>query len=83
LDQIRSILEPYRGGGLRVLIDYRRPGARGRLNCGDAWRVQPADALLKRLRRLLGNEAVTVSYQRGLQPEEPSRAKAPRLTLVT
>jgi DNA polymerase III subunit alpha len=83
LDQIRSILEPYRGGGLRVLIDYRRPGAQGRLNCGDAWRVQPADALLKRLRRLLGNEAVTVSYQRGLQPEEPSRAKAPRLTLVT
>ncbi len=26
--------------------------------------VQPRDALLKQLRRLLGNEAVTVSYQR-------------------
>jgi DNA polymerase III subunit alpha len=82
VESVRSLLEPYRGGDLRVLIDYRRPGVRGRLSCGDGWRVQPADALLKRLRRLLGNEAVTVSYQRGPQPEEAPRPKAPRLSLV-
>jgi DNA polymerase-3 subunit alpha len=82
VDQVHALLEPFRGGGLRVLIDYRRPGAHGRLVCGDVWRVQPADALLKRLRRLLGNETVTVSYQRGLEQDELPGAKAPRLSLV-
>jgi DNA polymerase-3 subunit alpha len=83
VEQVRTILEPYRGGDLRVLIDYRRPGARGLLNCGEAWRVQPADALLKRLRRLLGNDSVSVCYQRGPQADAPVRPKAPRLSLVT
>ena len=82
VNEVQALLEPYRGGGLRVLIDYRRPGARGRLACGDAWRVQPADALLKRLRRLLGNEAVSISYRRGPDWADPPRHKAPRLTLV-
>ncbi len=53
--------------------------------CGDAWRVQPRDALLKQLRRLLGNDAVTVSYQRGALPAlpaEPERPKVPRLSVV-
>ncbi len=80
VEQVRAALEPHRGGDLRVLIDLRRPGARGRLACGDAWRVQPADALLKHLRRLLGNDAVLVSYQRRLQPDAAPRA--PRLSLV-
>jgi DNA polymerase-3 subunit alpha len=82
VDQVRTVLEPYRGGDLRVLIDYRRPGARGRLTCGDTWRAQPADALLKRLRRLLGNDAVTVSYQRGPQQDAVPKPRAPRLSLV-
>jgi len=82
VDQVRAVMEPYRGGDLRVLIDYRRPGVRGRLTCGDTWRVQPADALLKRLRRLLGNDAVQVSYQRRLAPDAVPRPKAPRLSLV-
>jgi DNA polymerase-3 subunit alpha len=82
VDEVHALLEPYRGGDLRVLIDYRRPGAVGRLVCGDAWRVQPADALLKRLRRLLGNEAVTISYRRGSEPDESPRTKATRLHLV-
>jgi DNA polymerase-3 subunit alpha len=82
VDEVHALLEPYRGGDLRVLIDYRRPGVVGRLVCGDAWRVQPADALLKRLRRLLGNEAVTISYRRGSEPDESPRPKATRLHLV-
>lgn len=83
VEQVRAVLEPYRGGDLRVLIDYRRPGIQGRLTCGEAWRIHPADALLKRLRRLLGNEAVAVSYQRADQPDRAPRPRAPRLTLVT
>ncbi len=81
--QIRTVLEPFRGGDLRILVDYRRPGVHGRLVCGDAWRVQPRDALLKQLRRLLGNEAVTVSYQRGaLSAPELQQQRAPRLAVV-
>jgi DNA polymerase III subunit alpha len=87
--QVRAILEPFRGGDLRVLVDYRRPGVRGRLLCGDGWRVQPRDALLKQLRRLLGNEAVSISYQRGTLPAmtaavatETDRPRAARLTVV-
>ncbi|HYN77395.1 MAG TPA: DNA polymerase III subunit alpha, partial [Lamprocystis sp. (in: g-proteobacteria)] len=89
VQQLRSILEPFRGGDLRVLIDYHRPGVRGRLLCGEAWRVQPRDALLKQLRRLLGNEAVTVCYQRGTLPAMPVAVageteppRAARLTVV-
>ncbi|WP_295444114.1 DNA polymerase III subunit alpha [uncultured Thiodictyon sp.] len=85
VDQLRAIMEPFRGGDLRILMDYQRPGVRARLLCGDAWRVQPRDALLKQLRRLLGNEAVTVCYQRGTLPAMPAEAekpKAARLTVV-
>ena len=83
LERLRGILEPFRGGDLRVLVEYRRPGARGRLVCGDAWRVQPRDTLLKQLRRVLGNDAVSVSYQRGaLVAAEPERARPPRLAVV-
>jgi len=85
IERMKAILEPFRGGDSRILIDYRRPGVRARLLCGDAWRVQPRDALLKQLRRLLGNEAVSVCYQRGTlpaMPAEPERPRAARLTVV-
>lgn len=87
VERLRATLEPFRGGDLRILIDYQRPGVRARLLCGDAWRVQPRDALLKQLRRLLGNEAVTVSYERAtlpampVAPAEPER-RARRLAVV-
>jgi len=85
VEQIKAILEPFRGGDSRILLDYQRAGVRARLLCGDAWRVQPRDALLKQLRRLLGNEAVSVCYQRGTlpaMPAEPERPRAARLTVV-
>jgi DNA polymerase-3 subunit alpha len=82
VERLRAILEPFRGGDLRILLDYRRPGARGRLLCGDSWRVQPRDTLLKQLRRLLGNDAVEVSYRRGPLTAEPERPRAPRLAVV-
>ena len=82
-DDIRSALEPYRGGDTEVVVNYRRPGARGRLVCGNGWRVEPADALLKRLRRILGPESVEVLYDGTRRPPEPARGKpAPQLRLV-
>jgi DNA polymerase-3 subunit alpha len=57
--------------GLRLRLDYQRPGAGVAFQCGPAWRIDPTDALLKRLRRLLDDDAaVEVLYGR-------SRARAP------
>jgi DNA polymerase-3 subunit alpha len=85
LRQLQETLEPYRAAeGLPLRLHYRRPGAEGRLRFGDDWRVEPADALLKRLRHLLGDGAVEVAYQREVQlrPSKPEVAGTPRLAVV-
>ncbi len=74
VEQLKSTLTAFREGRLRVLIDYRRPGARGSLLLGDAWCVQPADELIKRLRRQLGAERVKVSYG-GRVHQRPARGE--------
>jgi DNA polymerase-3 subunit alpha len=49
--QLQELLGGYRDeSGLPLRVHYARPGARGRLRLGDAWRVAPEDTLLKRLR---------------------------------
>ena len=65
-------------------VHYLRPGVEGRLRLGQAWRVEPADALLKRLRYLLGDDGVEVVYQRELvrRPSPPEPANPPRLAVV-
>lgn len=74
-DALIAALQPFCGAGLAVRIDYRRPGAKGVLQLGEAWRVTPADALIKQLRQCLGTGAVDIIYQRELR-------LAPALSLV-
>ncbi|AGA91033.1 DNA-directed DNA polymerase III PolC [Thioflavicoccus mobilis 8321] len=64
LAELREALTTFRDEGLPVCLDYRCPGARGRLLLGRDWRVSPSEALLKRLRQVLGPEHVQVSYER-------------------
>ncbi len=83
-DALEAALSAYRGGNLPVQVEYIRPGARGRLRLGQAWRVQPRDEFLKRLRQILGAEAVQVVYggpASALRPQEAPRPP-PRLALV-
>jgi DNA polymerase-3 subunit alpha len=82
--ELRSIFGTFRGAGLPVQIEYHRPGACGSLILGGEWRVRPTDELLKRLRQILGQEAVRVAYERGsFDGPAPSSASAPpRLALV-
>ncbi len=62
--------------GVAIRLHYRRPGAAMTLRLGDQWRVEPSDALLRRLQQLLGDDAsVAVVYRRALL----ERAQAPRL----
>ena len=85
LRQFQETLEPMGfSDGLPLRVHYLRPGAEGRLRLGEAWRVEPADALLKRLRHLLGDDAVEVVYQRELvrRPSPTEPASPPRLAVV-
>jgi len=64
VQQLREIMQVYRGGRLPIQLDYRSPQGKARLQIADEWRVQPTAELLKRLRHLLGQEAVHVAYAR-------------------
>jgi len=68
---LKQALALYQGGRLPVLIDYRRPAAQGILRLGSDWSVRPADELLKRLRGLLGAEAVAVIYAERAESRRP------------
>ena len=64
VQQLGEMLGPCRGGRLAVHLEYRSPAAQGRFVLGEDWRVKPTDDLIKRLRALLGPEAVQVAYAR-------------------
>ncbi|MBE0510643.1 MAG: DNA polymerase III subunit alpha [Chromatiales bacterium] len=59
---LRHALEPFREGGCPIRFAYANETARAELVMGDSWRVRPSDALLARLRQILGEQAVQVEY---------------------
>jgi DNA polymerase-3 subunit alpha len=63
---LRDLLSAFRAEQGRVAtpvrLRYRRYDAEAAFALGEAWRVSPADELLKRLRAQYGNEAVQVIY---------------------
>ena len=84
VEALREALATFRDGDLAVRLTYRRPGAVGELVLGNAWRVQPTDALLKRLRQVLGADAVRVAYERPALPSPmPEVQQKPRLMAVS
>jgi DNA polymerase-3 subunit alpha len=62
LAALREILEPARGGACEVRLRYRRCDAEAVLRLGEHWAVRPTDILLRQAQRLLGADAVTVSF---------------------
>ncbi|EXJ16560.1 DNA polymerase III subunit alpha [Imhoffiella purpurea] len=83
VEELREALDAFRDGDLPVRLRYLRPGAAGELVFSDAWRVRPTDALLRRLRALLGADHVTVSYERPTLPAPSAEAQMPRLMAVS
>ncbi len=59
--QFQRLLGEHRGS-CPVVIDYRRRGATATLRLPEAWRVQPSDELLQRLRENFGAERVRLAY---------------------
>jgi DNA polymerase-3 subunit alpha len=64
-EELRTVLTPYQGGVCDIQICYQGVSSAAALVCDEAWRVQPADELLRQLSRLLGMESVEVIYNRG------------------
>ena len=65
-DRLQRLLAAYRGEGCPVAVRYRRADAEARLRFGDAWRVEPCDDLLERLKDDLGVDDVRVRYDLAL-----------------
>ncbi|QKT04898.1 DNA polymerase III subunit alpha [Ectothiorhodospiraceae bacterium 2226] len=59
---LAEALAPFRDGPCPVVLRYRNEAAEALLALGPDWRVQPADALLARLRELPGVDDVQVDY---------------------
>lgn len=64
VQSLQAALNPYRGGHCGVLMEYHRADATSLIRFGQDWQIRPADALIKRLRGLLGEDAVRVIYGR-------------------
>ena len=62
LQQLASVLTPFRDGRTPVSVDYRRPEASARYSLGEQWRVRPTEELLQRLRNLAGRDTVSLEY---------------------
>ncbi len=61
--KLTEVLSPYKGGACPVSINYTSSQAKAHVQLGDAWRIQPTDELVAKLKWLLGATAVEVRYK--------------------
>jgi DNA polymerase-3 subunit alpha len=61
-ERLAEILEPFRPGATPITIRYANERIGGDLELPEAWRVNPDDALIDRLREWLAPENVQVVY---------------------
>ena len=62
VDALRHALEPFRGGGCALCLDYGAASGRGEVLLPDAWRVHPTDELLDRLRHFSAPAALRLQW---------------------
>ena len=61
-DRLAEILQPFRPGNTPVTIHYINDRVNGEVELPEAWRVNPDDALIERLREWLAPQDVQVVY---------------------
>ena len=61
-ERLAEILTPFRPGTLPISVRYVNERIGGDVDLSDAWRVNPDDALIERLREWLAPENVQVLY---------------------
>ncbi|MEJ2061022.1 MAG: DNA polymerase III subunit alpha [Gammaproteobacteria bacterium] len=63
LSELAETMKPYRGeGNCPIVLHYENNDASAEYRFGEDWNVSPAEGLIHRLRRLLGDENVRVQY---------------------
>jgi DNA polymerase-3 subunit alpha len=62
IKKLASILEKFKGGKCRVILDYIREDAKANLQLGEAWCVRPVDALMNLLRDAFSDTNVDIEY---------------------
>ena len=62
MQQFSEALQPYKEGPCPVYIYYQNYAAKAPLVLGDEWAVAPRETLVADLRKLIGTDAVKVSY---------------------
>jgi len=62
VEDIKSAIEPYRGGNCNVAVRYNRPDANTLVELGENWRLKPEDELFYALGNVLGREKVVLEY---------------------
>jgi DNA polymerase-3 subunit alpha len=63
IEQLKEILQAFKGGNCPIQIAYCNEEAKTSLQLGDDWRIYPTDELILRLKNLLSEQVVTVSYR--------------------
>jgi len=69
--RLRQLLALDAAAGCPLWVDYRGRGARGRIALGEAWRLDPSDDCLTRLRQSFGAERILVEYGPDVPPPVP------------
>ena len=62
VDSLKEVIEPYKGGGVKVALHYQRSEAESRIELGECWGVKPEDELIDDLKYLLGDKKVRLMY---------------------
>jgi len=60
--ELAGLLQPFKGDGCRVSIEYQRNDAVAEVSLGDAWKVSPDDQLIQNLRDHYGTDQVRFDY---------------------
>ncbi|MBT1444780.1 DNA polymerase III subunit alpha [Shewanella sp. JM162201] len=62
LGKFLETLGPWKGGAVPLVVNFSRDDASGKLQLGDAWRVNPSDELVLALQTLIGPDKVRVEF---------------------
>jgi DNA polymerase-3 subunit alpha len=62
IPKLAQLLERYRGGNCRVMIDCLLENAKANLHLGETWRIRPSDALIELLKDLFTEPCVEIIY---------------------
>jgi DNA polymerase-3 subunit alpha len=74
LEQLATILTPWRGGQCQLAIQYVGERAKAALSLDPGWNVKPTPELLEQLETLVGRKGLTVLYS--LPPGSQSASSA-------